>query len=761
MPDHEIPIPGSVLGHSVKRVEDPRFITGAGNYSDDLPQGEDGLIAVFTRSPLPHATITGIDTSAAEAMPGVVGVFTDAALGLPANLEMPNLDPHFERPYLARDRVRFVGDPVAVVVAETRAQAADAAEAVLVDYDPLPSVSGVVEANGEGAPVLFPEVGTNACAHARQGSDGDDVLEDAEVVVRQHIVNQRLAAVPMEPNVAVAAPEDGGAGVTLWVSSQMPHAVRDAVAGKLSLDPERLRVIAPDVGGGFGAKGGVYPEWVIIAALARRLGRQVRWTETRSENLLTMVQGRAQVIDVEMGAKRTGEVTGLRVHVLQDAGAYPGLGTFLPTLTGWMLVGVYNIPRVDFRATAVATNTAPISAYRGAGRPEAAHLLERTMDLLAADLGIDPAEVRRRNFIPPDRFPYSTPTGIVYDSGEYAKPLDRALELAGYDDLRREQTSRRERGDRRLLGIGLATYVEVTGLGGPSEHGAVELHQDGRAVVYAGTSSHGQGHATAYAQVVAERLHVPLESIEFVQSDTSRVPSGGGTAGSRSLQMGGVAIDSACLEVVEKGRELAAETLEVDQADLELGNGGFQVRGVPTRSVRWADLAARAGGPRGLHSAIDFTQSGLTYPFGAHVAVVEVDADTGDVRLERHVAVDDAGPIVNPLLARGQQHGGIAQGAAQALFEEVLYDPEGTPRSSSLIDYTMPTANELPSFETDFTVTRTPHNVLGVKGIGEAPTIGSTPAVHNAVMDALAHLGVRHLDMPLSPEKVWRAIAEA
>jgi carbon-monoxide dehydrogenase large subunit len=755
----EIPIPGSILGHSVKRVEDPRFITGHGEYCDDLPVTDGGLTAVFTRSPVPHARITGIDTSAAAGMPGVSGVFTDADLGLPANLEMPNLDPHFERPYLARDRVRFVGDPVAVVVAETRAQAADAAEAVLVDYDPLPAVSGVVEAFDEGAPLLFPEVGTNACAHARQGSEDEDVLEGADVVVRQRVINQRLAAVPMEPNAAVAAPGAGGDGVTLWVSAQMPHGVRDAVAGKLSLDPERVRVIAPDVGGGFGAKGGVYPEWVVMAALARRLGRQVRWIETRSENLLTMVQGRAQVLDVELAASREGDVTGLRVHVLQDAGAYPGLGTFLPTLTGWMLVGVYKIPRVDFRATAVATNTAPISAYRGAGRPEAAHLLERTMDLLAAELGMDPAAVRRRNFIPADRFPYSTPTGIVYDSGEYAKPLDRVLELAGYDDLRREQAARRERGDRQLLGIGLATYVEVTGLGGPSEHGAVELHPDGRAIVYAGTSSHGQGHATAYAQVVAERLHVPLDSIEFVQSDTSRVPSGGGTAGSRSLQMGGVAIDSACGEVLERGRELAAESLEVDQADLELGDGGFRVRGVPTRSVRWADLAARVGGPRGLFSAIDFTQSGLTYPFGAHVAVVEVDSDTGEVRLVRHVAVDDAGPIVNPLLATGQQHGGIAQGAAQALFEEVLYDPEGTPKSSSLIDYAMPTANELPSFETAFTVTRTPHNGLGVKGIGEAPTIGSTPAVHNAVMDALSHRGVRHLDMPLSPEKVWRALA--
>ncbi|MFZ0214780.1 MAG: xanthine dehydrogenase family protein molybdopterin-binding subunit [Candidatus Dormiibacterota bacterium] len=756
----EIRIPGSVLGQSIRRVEDPRFITGQGTYSDDLPAGEQGVYAAFTRSPLPHARVLSIDASGAAELPGVLGVYTDHDLGLPAKLDMGALDVVFERPHLARDVVRFVGEAVAVVVATSRAVAEDAAEAVFVDYDPLPSVGAPLAAVEKDAPLLFPAHGTNECYHVRMGTpEGEDVLAGAEVTVKARVVNQRLAAVPMEPNVVVAEPD--GDGVVLWVSCQNPHAVRDIVADKLGLDPGLVRIIAPDVGGGFGAKLTFYGEQVIVGALARRLGRQVRWTETRSENFLNMTQGRAQVNDVEIGATKDGRVVGLRVHVLQDAGGYPADGAWLPTLTGWMIQGVYDIPKLEFTSTSVATNTTPVAAYRGAGRPEAAHLLERTMDLLARELHLDPVEVRRRNFIPPEKFPFRTLTGIEYDTGEYAKPLDRVLELAGYDELRREQAERRARGDRNLLGVGVATYVEVTGLGTPTEHGAVEIHADGEIIVLAGTSSHGQGHATAYAQLVAERLQVPIERVRLVQSDTRLVPSGGGTGGSRSMQMGGVAIDTACGEVVEHGRRMAADQLEVDVADVELTTGGFRVRGVPQSVVTWEALAVHEPGPRGLAAAIDFQQAGLTYPFGAHVSVVEVDADTGHVNLVRHLAVDDCGPIMNPLLATGQQHGGIAQGAAQALFEEAAYDPEGAPQAASLIDYTMPTANELPAFETAFTVTPTPHNVLGVKGIGEAPTIGSTPSIHNAVIDALSHLGVRHLDMPMTPEKLWRAVAEA
>ncbi|MBO0744125.1 MAG: xanthine dehydrogenase family protein molybdopterin-binding subunit [Candidatus Dormibacteraeota bacterium] len=755
----EITIPGSVLGHAVRRVEDPRFITGRGEYCDDLPLATGGLHVAFFRSPVPHAKLLSVDVETAASMPGVVGVFRDHDLGLPAKRDMSDLDPVFSRPHLARDVVRFTGEPIVAVVATERGIAEDAAEAVFCDFDPLPAVGHMQDALDDSGPLLFPEHGTNRAYHVRNGTQDEDVLAGAEVTLKARIVNQRLAPVPLEPDVTVAEPD--GEGVRVWVSTQNPHQVRDEIASKLGLDPGLVRVIAPDVGGGFGAKGSIYAEQVMVAALARRLGKQVRWVESRSENLLNMVHGRAQINDVEVGATRDGRITGLRVHVLQDAGGYPAEGAWLPTLTGWMMSGVYDLRKIDFRATAVATNTTPVAAYRGAGRPEAAHLLERTVDLLAAELGMDPVEVRRRNFIRPDQFPYQTVTGVEYDSGDYEKPLREALQRAGYDELRREQAERRARGDRRLLGVGVATYVEVTGLGSPTEHGAVEVHPDGEIVVLAGTSGHGQGHATTYAQMVAEQLQVPVEQIRFIQSDTAQVPTGGGTGGSRSMQMGGMAINTACGEVLERGRHLAAEELEADPQDLEVSPGGFRVRGVPQSVVTWHQLAVREGGPKGIHSAIDFERQGLTYPFGAHVAVVEVDRETGDVRLLRHVAVDDCGPILNPLLAQGQQHGGIAQGAAQALFEEVVFDADGSPLSASLIDYQVPTVGELPAFETAFTQTPSPHNSLGVKGIGEAPTIGSTPAIHNAVVDALSHLGVRHVDMPMTPEKLWRAIQEA
>ncbi|MBO0702360.1 MAG: xanthine dehydrogenase family protein, partial [Candidatus Dormibacteraeota bacterium] len=635
MPTGQFTIPGSVLGHAVRRVEDPRFITGRGEYCDDLAVTADGLHVAFVRSPVPHARILSVDVEAATAMPGVVGVFRDHDLGLPATRESEAIDAAFSRPYLARDVVRFVGEPIVAVVATDRGLAEDAAESVLCDFDPLPAVGHLLDAVDDGGPLLFPEHGTNRAYHLRNGVQDEDVLAGAEVTVKARVVNQRLAPVPMEPDVTVAEPD--GEGVKVWVSTQNPHQVRDAMADKLGLDAAKVRVIAPDVGGGFGAKGSIYPEQVILAVLAKRLGRQVRWVESRSENLINMVHGRAQVNDVEIGATRDGRITGLRVHVLQDAGGYPGLGAWLPTLTGWMMTGVYDLQKIDFSATAVATNTTPVSAYRGAGRPEAAHLLERTVDLLAAELGMDPVEVRRRNFIRPDQFPYQTVTGIEYDSGDYDKPLREALERAGYEALRRDQAERRARGDRALLGIGVSTYVEVTGLGAPAEHGAVEVHPDGEILVLAGTSGHGQGHATTYAQLVAEQLQVPIEQIRFVQSDTGQVPSGGGTGGSRSMQMGGMAIHTACGEVLERGRRLAAEELEADPQDVEAAPGGFRVRGVPQSVITWQQLAVREGGPKGVHSAIDFQQQGLTYPFGAHVAVVEVDSDTGDVRLLRHV----------------------------------------------------------------------------------------------------------------------------
>jgi carbon-monoxide dehydrogenase large subunit len=744
---------GSVLGNPVRRREDPRLVSGRGRYVDDVPT-EGGLVAVFVRSPFAHARVNSIDTREAAALPGVAGVFTDEWLGLRPAKGFPGVPDPFVRPYLARDVVRFVGEPVAVVVAETRGQAADAAETVLVDYEPLAAVTDL-ETAGRDEVVLVPEAGTNRCYQVTYG-DGD-ALRGADEVIRLHFVNQRLAPVPLEPNALVAAPDDETGGLRVWASSQGPFRVRDAVAAATGLDRSQVRVVAPDVGGGFGAKMHVYPEQVIVGLLASRLGRPVRWAETRSENIVNMVQGRGQVQELELGARADGTLVGLRVRLLADAGAYPGLGAWLPTFTGMMLSGVYAIPRIDYHADSVVTNTTPISAYRGAGRPEAASLIERAMDLMARRLGIDPVELRRRNFIPPDAFPLKTTAGADYDSGEYAKSLDRALELAGYEELRHEQAERRARDDRLLLGVGVSVYVEVTGGGSPVEFGSVEVRPDGRLLVLAGTSSHGQGHETTYAQLVADRFRVPMEQVDVVHSDTALVPRGEGTVGSRSMQMGGAAIELACREVLVQARSLAAEQLEADPDDLEVADGGVRVRGVPASALSWADLADRAGEAR-LAAAIDFKQVGRTFPFGAHVAVVEVDVETGEARLVRHVAVDDCGNVLNPLLAEGQQHGGIAQGVAQALFEEMVNDADGNPRTASLLDYGFPTANELPRFETDRTITPTHLNALGVKGIGESGTIGSTPAVHNAVLDALGHLGVEHLDMPLTPEKVWRAI---
>jgi carbon-monoxide dehydrogenase large subunit len=747
---------GSVLGNPVRRREDPRLVSGRGRYVDDVPTG-DGVAAVFVRSPHAHARITAVDTREAAALPGVVGVYTDGDLGLAAAKGFPGVPDPFVRPFLARDVVRYVGEPVVVVVAETRGQAADAADAVQVEYEPLDAVADL-ETAARDEVVLFPDAGTNRCYQVAYGNG--DALDGAEEVIRLRFVNQRLAPVPLEPNAVVAAPDEETGGLRVWASSQGPFRVRDAVAAAAGLDRALVRVIAPDVGGGFGAKMHVYPEQVIVGLLASRLGRPVRWAETRSENIVNMVQGRGQVQELELGARRDGTLVGLRVRLLADAGAYPALGAWLPTFTGMMLSGVYAIPRIDYRADSLVTNTTPISAYRGAGRPEAASLIERAMDLLGRRLGIDPVELRRRNLIPPDAFPLKTTAGADYDSGEYAKSLDRVLDLAGYDELRRDQAERRARGDRRLLGVGVSVYVEVTGGGSPVEFGSVEVRPGGRLLVLAGTSAHGQGHETTYAQLVSDRFHVPMEQVDVVHSDTARVPRGEGTVGSRSMQMGGAAIELACREVLIQARGLAAEQLEADPRDLEVAGGGVRVRGVPSSALSWSELAERAGEAR-LAAAIDFKQVGRTFPFGAHVAVVEVDAETGEARLVRHVAVDDCGNVLNPLLAEGQQHGGIAQGVAQALFEEMVYDAEGNPRTATLLDYAFPTANELPTFETDRTVTPTHLNALGVKGIGESGTIGSTPAVHNAVLDALGHLGVEHLDMPLTPEKVWRAIRES
>jgi len=755
------------IGAPVRRVEDPPLVTGSAHYTDDLPV-PGALHAAFVRSVMAHARIGVTDTAEAAAMPGVVVALTAADLDLP--LLPPGLGPAgFARPPLAGEVVRFMGEAVAVVVAATREQALDAVEAVQVDYEPLPVVTDPVAALEAGAPVLFPAHGSNLAVE--QPWEGERArVDECEVVLRARLVNQRLVPAPMEPGTALAAPDADTGGITLWAPCQAPFWTRAAVAGALGLDPSRVRVVAPAVGGAFGARIVTYPEQVVVAALARRLGRPVRYVESRSETMLTMTHGRGQLQQVELGATREGVITDLKVRIIADGGAYPGDASLMPGMTVRMLCGPYRIRRVEAHASTVATNSTPVAAYRGAGRPEATWLLERMVDLLAARLGLDPAEVRRRNLIQPDAFPYDTVAGARYDSGDYPAALERVLQRAGYERLRAEQAERRRRGDRLQLGIGLATYVETTGFG--AELGGVTVERDGRVTVVTGTSPHGQGHETAWAQLAAGVLGVGLDQVRVVHSDTARVPSGGGTMASRSLQVGGSAVLRAGEQVLSRGRELAAHLLEARVEDVVVHPGqGLGAAGAPATALSWAALAEAAADPAhrppgadsapALAAEVSFEMQGSTYPFGAHLAVVEVDAETGLVRLLRHVAVDDSGRVLNPLLADGQVHGGIAQGVAQALFEEVRYDADGNNLTGTLASYRMPSAAELPSFETVRTETPSPLNPLGAKGIGESGTIGSTPAVHNAVVDALAPYGVTDLDMPATPERVWRAVETA
>jgi carbon-monoxide dehydrogenase large subunit len=758
---------GSILGHAVMRTEDPRFITGVAHYTEDVP-AEGALHAVFVRSQAAHATITSIDTADAASMPGVIGVYTDADLGIEP-IAGGMAGPDFNRPVLATDRVRMVGEPIAVVVADSRAQAQDATEAVVVDFDMLPVVVDPVQALLPGAPQLFPEHGSNVSfEHAFEPDPA--WAEGADVVVHGRFINQRLAAVPMEPNglLAVPASADGaGASLTLWVPSQAPHWARDEFAEKLGLERSQVRVISTAVGGGFGAKVPTYPEQLAVARLALLLGRPVRYVESRSDNMTAMNHGRAQVQDVRIGARHDGTITGLKVRLIAESGAYPSESVFMPQLTRMMACGVYTIPHVDYAATCVVTNTSPIGAYRGAGRPEAAALVERAMDMVAAELELDPVEVRRKNLVPKDDFPHTTATNARYDIGNYERALDQALALAGYRGLREEQAKRRSDGAAAQLGIGIAVYVEITGFG--SEFGSVEVGEDGVVTVLTGTSPHGQGHETAFAQVAASVLGVPFEQVRVLHSDTAVVPRGAGTMGSRSLQKGGSAVFQAGEKVLEKAKQVAAHLLEVAPEDVVLHDDGrLGVAGAPDRALTWRELAAVANDPSrlpegmapGLKDTADF-DADTSFPFGCHVAVAEVDVETGDARLVRMVTVDDCGRIVNPTLVQGQQHGGLAQGVAQALYEGVAYDAEGNPLTANLMGYLMPSAADLPSFQATTMETPTPLNPLGAKGIGESATIGSTPAVQNAVIDAVSHLGVRHIDMPLSPERVWRAIQDA
>jgi aerobic carbon-monoxide dehydrogenase large subunit len=752
----------TMVGQRVRRREDPRFLRGRGQYVDDL-QIDGALHVTFVRSPWAHAKVLGIDTAEAAALPGV-HVFTAADTDLAVNPPPPfiPIDPQFFRPILASDRVRFVGEIVAVVLAETREQSIDAAEHVVVDYDPLPHATDVREAARDDV-LLFEEAGSNLCLHTPPAEPDADLLDACEVVVSGSFHSQRIAAAPIEPRATAARFEDDR--LTVWLSTQTPHLDKMVLGLHLGLEPDQVRVVAPDVGGGFGGKG-IAVEDIIIAWVARALQRPVRWTEARSENLVAMHQGRAQWIEFELGAARDGTVQAMRVKILQDAGAYPGLGAFLPTFTAMMSSGVYAIPKIETDIRVVVTNTTPTGPVRGAGRPEATQFLERAMDLLAAETGLDPAEVRRRNFIPAFNVPHTTASGGQYDCGDYRGALDRLLEGAGYDELRRRQAEQRRDGSLRQLGIGLSTYVEITNGAAETEFGAVAMTADGSAIVRTGSLSQGQGHETTFAQIVADRLGLPVEKVTVTRGDTDQVPRGTGTYGSKSTQIGGVAAHRASEDLVERAKELAADALEASPQDMtfDATAGRFAVAGAPGSGLDWAQLSARleADGRLGeLSVETDFTAPQPTFPFGAHLAVVEVDTETGSVSLERLVAVDDAGRIINPIVAAGQVHGGLAAGIAQALFEELAYDDDGNPVNASFVTYNMPGAPEVPFFEIVDMETPTPVNPLGAKGIGESGTIGATPAVLGAVIDALAPLGVRDIPMPANGQNVWQAIQAA
>ena len=758
---------GSILGNAVQRLEDPTLLTGSGKYLDDLtPTGT--LHVAFVRSTQAYAKVRSVDVSEAETRSGVKAVYhAGNDLGLPSFQGFPMMPDTLNRPIFAKDVVRFVGDIVAAVVATSKSAAADAAEAVVVEYETLKAVVTAQQGLLPDAPILFPAHGSNVCFGTEHGQDVDP-FEGADVIAEVTMVSQRLAGAPMETNGILAEPGARPGTLTCWISHQAPHAAHEALVAMLGMEHGDIRVVCPWVGGGFGPKAAMYVEYIVAAAACRALGVPVKWAETRSEDMVSLVHGRDFVMTAKLGVTNEGKITGLQGDVTAAAGAYPAIGAILPMLTQMMSVGVYDIAKVKFNTRTVITNTTTIGAYRGAGRPEATQLIERVIDVAAQKIGMDPAEIRRRNFIQPAAFPLVTNTGASYDSGEYEKALDAVLAAAGYTELRSEQAKRRAENNPIALGIGVSAYVEVTApVGLHIEFGAVEIHDDGSASVFAGTSVHGQGHHTSFAMLATEVLGIPMDKIKLVNSDTDLVPRGAGTMGSRSLQTAGSAIFLSSKEVFSRAQKIAAHLLEAAPEDIVAENGALHVAGTPSTSVSWAELAVASRDqsrlPEGLEAStlrheLDFDGTDSTFPFGAHVSVVEVDTETGKVVMRRHIAVDDCGRILNPMLVRGQQHGGIAQGAAQALFEWIRYDEDGNPVTSTLIDYTVPSAAELPSFETSNTQTDSPRNPLGAKGIGESGTIGSTPAIQNAVIDALSHLGVVHIDMPCTPERVWSAI---
>jgi len=761
--DPTTPVRGSILGNRVTRIEDPRLLTGSATYIADIPL-DDQLHAVFVRSEIAHGTINSIDIDEALSMPGVIDVWTAAELDAAPHQGFAAIHDDFARPPLATDKVRFVGEAIAVVFAESQEEGVDAAQTVWADIDPHPAFADPEAAfASDSAPIFAGHDHNIAISESPDAPLDLDAVSD--VVVRGRYVNQRIAVAPMEPHGVAAAPADDGR-LTVWISNQFPHYVRFGIAAATGISRKQLHIVTPQVGGGFGGKAGMQWEYTVVALAAHRLGRAVRWIPTRTEDTQAMAHSRGQVQYAELGCRSDGTFTGLRVHLVGDGGAYPGIGAALPGGTRRMSHGTYDFPAIEFDVAVATTNTAPTGAYRGAGRPEATALLERLVDQASHELGIDPIELREKNLLGDDVFPFTTHTGNTYDSGRYRLPLRTAADEIGYDELRHEQATRRERGDTVQLGIGVASYVEITAGGGADEYGKVEINPDGSATMYVGTLNHGQGHETTYAMLVSDQTGIPIGRISLVDGDTDRVPRGGGTGGSRSLQLGGSAVQGATELVVERAKSLAAKMLEADEADIvvDTSTGTVGVAGVPVTALTWAELAshvAEADDEEPLAADTVFTQDGATFPFGAHIAVAEVDTETGEARHIRHVAVDDCGTIINRLLVEGQQHGGIGSGVGQALFEEIRFDDDANPITSNFADYGIPSAAEMPSFEVYSTETPSPLNPLGAKGIGEAATIGSTPAIQNAVIDAVSHLGVRHIDMPCTAERVWQAIEAA
>ncbi|RMG54246.1 MAG: xanthine dehydrogenase family protein molybdopterin-binding subunit [Acidobacteria bacterium] len=765
------------VGEAIPRVEDRRLVTGTSHYVDDI-RLPGMLHVVLVRSPYGHAEIKRIETAKAETMPGVVAVLTGEALrgrigSIPCASEMEGLKVP-EHPVLAIGRVRYVGEPVVAVVAEDRYKAQDAADQVEVEYEPLDVVVDVERALEPGAPVIHEGMDNNVAFVLR--FEGGEALkaafEQADAVIEQRLINQRLHPVAMEPRGVLAEYWPGEDRLTVWSSTQIPHLLRTQLAAILGMAEHRVRVIAPEVGGGFGSKLNVYGEEALVAHLARELRKPVKWVETRRENMMSTIHGRGQINDVRVAVARDGRVLGLDVRILSDLGAYHQLLTpGIPPLTGLMLSGPYKIPAIGYEIVGVFTNAMSTDAYRGAGRPEATYLLERVMDLIARELKMDPVEVRMRNFPRPEEFPYETATGLVYDSGNYQAALQKALEVVGYEQLRREQAERRQRGE--LMGIGISSYVEICALGpsaalpaGGWESATVRVEPTGKVTVLTGASPHGQGQETSFAQLVADELGVALEDVYVVHGDTAVVPYGIGTFGSRATAVGGTAVYEAVQMVKEKVRSFAAHLLGVDWEDVEEGVGEYRSRREPERVVSFREVAQAAylakslppGVTPGLEATYFFEPSNFTFPFGTHVVVVEIDRETGEVKLKRYVAVDDCGRVINPLLVEGQIHGGIVQALGQALMEEVVYDEWGQLLSGDLSSYAVPRAADVPWMETVRTETPTTVNPMGIKGVGEAGTIGATPAIVNAVIDALSPLGVRHVDMPLTPEKIWRLL---